>query len=194
MARYPEDLSDPELAILGELAEQAHRSVLEIDERAVRRAGRPEPVEARLGVFREIDARDADRDSRIREFGDPLRQERSLGILGPLILPPAFQFAEVVREPRDVRRVSEVGGERDENGPAVLLLRPGVHPGSPLAERRAVRLFRARLRPQLGRIGAEIVEPLVLERRERADGMLAAGLSRGFMHVPRGCGRRGSGS
>ena len=131
VAGDPEHLADADLRVLGELAEQAHRAVLQVREGAIGRAGRPEAVEVGEGLVGEIDRGDADGHAGVRELGDLLRQERSARVRVALVPAPAGQVLPVLGEAGDVGRFGEVGRAGDEQRAAVFGLGGGVDPRAP---------------------------------------------------------------
>src|SRR5260370_3609471 len=107
MSRDPEHLADLELAILRELAEEAHLAVLQIGERPVRRARAPEAVEVGERVGGEVDRRDRARDAGVRELRDLLREQRAGRVRVPLVPAPALDALEPVRH-RSEEHTSEL--------------------------------------------------------------------------------------
>ena len=75
VARDPQHLADLELAVLGELAEQPHRPVLEVGERAVGGARAPEPVEPLERVLGQVDRGQPGDQPGVGELGDLGRQQ-----------------------------------------------------------------------------------------------------------------------
>ena len=105
-------LPDLELAVLGELAEEAHGAVLQVAERAVGRAGGGESVPFLERPLGEVDRGDAGRHAGVGELGDLLREEHPLGIGVALVLAPSLDIAaEVLGQPGEVGRIGQVGGE-----------------------------------------------------------------------------------
>ena len=145
-----------QVAVLGHLAEQAHRSVLEVRERAVGRAGTPVAIEVRARVLGEVDRGHAREDAGVGELGDLLRQQCTAGVLVALVPAEAGHLAPVGGEAGDVGGVGQVGRAGDEQRPAVLGLGIGVDVRAPGAESGPVGRRLAGSLVQLRRIGAEV--------------------------------------
>ncbi len=165
VAGDPQDLSDLQLGVLRELAEETHRTVFEVRERAVGRARAPEAVERPHRVGREVDGGKADHQPRVREFGDLLRQQGAARIAVAVVPAPARRAVEVLREPGDIRRLGEVRRAGDDERAAVLPLRERVDPRTPGRERRTVRRLLSRRLPDRCRIVAVIGDARVAEDR-----------------------------
>ncbi len=165
VAGDPDHLADLELGVLGQLAEQAHGSVLEVAERPIRRARRPEAVERPERIVGEVHGRDADAHAGIGELGDLLRQQRAAWVRVAVVPAPARRAVEVLREPGDIRRLGEVRRAGDDERAAVLPLRERVDPRTPGRERRTVRRLLSRRLPDRCRIVAVIGDARVAEDR-----------------------------
>jgi len=72
VAGYVDQLADLQLGVLGELAEQSQRSVLQVRERAVGAACAPEAVKSLEGIVGEVHAGHPGKDAGVRELGDLL--------------------------------------------------------------------------------------------------------------------------
>ncbi len=140
VAGDPDHLADLQLAVLGELAEEAHRAVLQVAERAVGGAGRPEAVERGHRVIGQVDGGDAHADAGVGELGDLLRQQRAAQVRVAVVPAPAGQL---LRSPWRSRRCwSTRPGPREQamnSGRSYSGAGGGVHPGAPRRQRGPVR-------------------------------------------------------
>ena len=121
VAGDPEDLAQPQLGVLGHLAEEAQRAVLQVRERGVGRAGAPEAVEGLARVRREADRGHAGQDAGVGHLRDLLRQDRAARVGVALVPAPAGQVPEVLGEAGHVGGFGEVrrAGD-DERAPVAL--------------------------------------------------------------------------
>ena len=164
MTGDPQELSDLQLTVLSKLAEQPHRSVLEVGEGAVGRAGAPESFEPGEGVGRQVDRCQTCQETCVRELGDLGRQQSPGRVLVTLVPAEPREVTKVRRESRDVRRFGKVSRAGNEEGTTVGAFRLGIDVRPPCPERRPVGSLVSRFLPQLFRIGLEIEESGV--RRE----------------------------
>ena len=136
----PDDLAHSQVAVLGQLAEEAHRTVLQVRKRAVGRAGGPEAAELLHRIGSQVDRGDAYRDPGIAELGDLLGQQRPAWVGISVVPAPALDAVESLGESADVRGIGKVGRAGDEQRPAILRAGESVDPGAPLGQRGTVGL------------------------------------------------------
>ncbi len=152
-----------QLGVLGQLAEQPQRAVLEVAERAVGAHRAPVAVELGQRVGREVDRGEPGEQAGVGELRDLGGQQRARRVGVALVPAAAGLAAEAVPEPGEVRGLGEVRRRGREQRPAMVAERSGVDPAGPGAETGAVGRLVAGLLPEGVRVGGGIEQALVGE-------------------------------
>ena len=133
------------------------------------------PSKASRGSGAEADRGHAGQDASVGHLRDLLGQDRPARVGVALVPAPARQLAEVLGEAGHVGGFGEVRRAGDDERTSVALLRVGVDPRAPGAQRGAVGLHLAWRLVELRGVGAEVGDDRVAEDGGRVPAQRAAG-------------------
>ena len=127
VSRYPDYFSHFQFRILGDLAEQAHESVLQITERTISAHGAIKTVEFFVSIFVEIHCGGAGHHARICEFSNALWKKWTVRI-GKFIVEP-FVLCTIVSFSKSgkIGGIGEISAHSQNEGATIFLLRNRIN-------------------------------------------------------------------